>query len=210
MALIQFTKNFTDHSTDKGYQFEFFCDRCRNGFTTGFKPSVAGLASGALRMAGSLFGGVLGNTSGTADELQRAIAGPAHDKAINEAMTEAMVNFRKCPKCTHWVCGANCWNTQRNMCLDCAPDFATELASAQAQTMATQMRNKLRTEDLTKGMDLTAETPALCASCNAPTHGAKFCPECGKPTRASSECAKCKAKLEAGTKFCGECGEKVA
>jgi hypothetical protein len=28
MALIQFTKNHSDHSTDKGYQFEFFCDRC--------------------------------------------------------------------------------------------------------------------------------------------------------------------------------------
>ncbi len=26
MALIQFTKNHSDHSTDKGYQFEFFCD----------------------------------------------------------------------------------------------------------------------------------------------------------------------------------------
>jgi len=24
MALIQFTKNHTDHSTDKGFQFEFF------------------------------------------------------------------------------------------------------------------------------------------------------------------------------------------
>ena len=32
MALIQFTKNHSDHSTDKGYQFEFFCDRCGNGF----------------------------------------------------------------------------------------------------------------------------------------------------------------------------------
>ena len=43
MALIQFTKNHNDHSTDKGYQFEFFCDRCGNGFMTGFKPSDDGL-----------------------------------------------------------------------------------------------------------------------------------------------------------------------
>lgn len=28
MALIQFTRNHSDHSTDRGYQFEFFCDRC--------------------------------------------------------------------------------------------------------------------------------------------------------------------------------------
>ncbi len=60
MALIQFTKNDTDHSTDKGYQFEFFCDRCGNGFMSAFKPSVTGYASSALRAAGDLFGGVLG------------------------------------------------------------------------------------------------------------------------------------------------------
>jgi hypothetical protein len=37
MSLIQFTRNFNDHSTDRGYQFAFFCDRCRNGFTSGSK-----------------------------------------------------------------------------------------------------------------------------------------------------------------------------
>jgi len=38
MALIQFTKNHSDHSTDKGYQFEFFCDRNGNGFMTPINP----------------------------------------------------------------------------------------------------------------------------------------------------------------------------
>ncbi|MFY9562138.1 MAG: zinc ribbon domain-containing protein [Terriglobales bacterium] len=37
MALIQFTRNHTDHSTDKGYQFEFFCDRCGTKFESGTK-----------------------------------------------------------------------------------------------------------------------------------------------------------------------------
>jgi hypothetical protein len=45
MSLIQFTRNFTDHSTDKGYQFEFFCDRCGNGFTSEFKAPGAGRIS---------------------------------------------------------------------------------------------------------------------------------------------------------------------
>jgi hypothetical protein len=31
MALIQFTRNYQDLSTDQGYQFEFSCDRCGNG-----------------------------------------------------------------------------------------------------------------------------------------------------------------------------------
>src|SRR5205809_13617 len=40
MPLIQFTRNHSDHSTDKGYQFEFFCDRCGNGFMSEFKASA--------------------------------------------------------------------------------------------------------------------------------------------------------------------------
>ena len=26
---VPFTDNYTDHSTEAGYQFEFFCERCR-------------------------------------------------------------------------------------------------------------------------------------------------------------------------------------
>ena len=55
MALIQFTKNHSDHSTDKGYQFEFFCDRCGNGFMSEFKASVTGYAASAVRTAGDLW-----------------------------------------------------------------------------------------------------------------------------------------------------------
>ena len=28
MPLIQFTHNHSDHSTDRGFQFEFLCDKC--------------------------------------------------------------------------------------------------------------------------------------------------------------------------------------
>ena len=52
MTLIQFTRNHTDLSTDKGYQFEFFCDRCGNGFMSEFQASAVGIAGRALRAAG--------------------------------------------------------------------------------------------------------------------------------------------------------------
>src|SRR5246127_2244557 len=86
MALIQFTRNHTDHSTDKGYQFEFFCDRCGNGFISGFQSSAIGLATSAARTLGSLFGGVLGNVGGSTYEIERAVQGPGHDKAFREAI----------------------------------------------------------------------------------------------------------------------------
>jgi len=98
MSLIQFTRNHTDHSTDKGYQFEFFCDRCGNGFVSGFQPSAIGLASSAARTLGNLFGGVLGSMSGSTYEIERAVQGPGHDKAFREAIEEAKPNFRQCDR----------------------------------------------------------------------------------------------------------------
>jgi len=209
MTLIQFTRNHNDHSTDKGYQFEFLCDRCGNGFMTEFKPSVAGIAGSALRAASGLFGGILGSAGSSAYEIERAVQGPGHDKAFREGVEEAKPNFRQCPKCAHWVCLSTCWNGKRMLCFDCAPDIETELASAQVQATVAQMKQKVAEQDLTKSLDLTSEAAALCPSCGARTQGAKFCPECGKPLRPKNQCGQCGTKFEAGTKFCPECGNKV-
>jgi hypothetical protein len=42
-ALIPFTSNYTDVSTYEGYQFEFCCQRCGNGYRSMFRHSVTGL-----------------------------------------------------------------------------------------------------------------------------------------------------------------------
>ncbi len=34
---IEFVRNYSDHSTDNGFQFEFTCNRCGNGYKTPFK-----------------------------------------------------------------------------------------------------------------------------------------------------------------------------
>src|SRR5205814_7658797 len=85
MSLIQFTRNHTDHSTDRGYQFEFFCDRCGNGFTSAIETSTAGLAGSALRTMSNLFGGVLGSVGNSSYEIERAVQGPGHDRAFRSA-----------------------------------------------------------------------------------------------------------------------------
>lgn len=209
MALIQFTRNHADHSTDKGYQFEFFCDRCHNGFRTEFRASVTGFAASALRAAGGIFGGLLGQAGSSTYEIQRAVAGPAHDKAFREAVEAAKPHFKQCPKCSNWVCLATCWNAQRSLCFECAPDVQTELASAQVHATVDQIKSRLQQQDLTQGIDMTTDAVALCPGCGARTQGAKFCPECGKPLRPKDTCAKCGAKMQAGSKFCPECGQKA-
>ena len=44
MGLIQFVQNYDDLSTDRGYQFKFYCDRCGNGHMSRFEASVVGTA----------------------------------------------------------------------------------------------------------------------------------------------------------------------
>ncbi len=208
MSLIQFTRNHTDHSTDKGFQFEFFCDRCGNGFMSEFKASAAGYATSALEAASGLLGGIFGRASSSSYEIQRAIQGPAHDRAFREAIEETKASFKQCPKCARWVC-MTCWNNGRSLCYECAPDVETELAAAQAQSTVDQIREKVAAQDLTRDIDLTSQAVALCPACGARTEGAKFCPECGKPLRPRNECPKCGTRLEAKAKFCPECGNKM-
>jgi hypothetical protein len=209
MSLLQFTRNYHDHSTDKGYQFEFFCDRCGNGYRSQFVPSATGMAASVLRAAGGLFGGILGSAGNSAYEIERAVQGPARDKSYRDAIEEARPNFNQCPKCAHWVCKTACWNQKRSLCYNCAPDVDTELASAQVQETVNQIKFKLQSENMTKDIQLTTEAVAYCPECGAHTQGAKFCPSCGKSLRPKNECVKCGATFELGSKFCPECGNKV-
>jgi len=60
-ALIPFTSNYTDVSRYEGYQFEFHCQRCGNGYRSAFRHSVTGSAVpprevGRLDTAGPPFG----------------------------------------------------------------------------------------------------------------------------------------------------------
>jgi hypothetical protein len=43
---IEFASNYHDLSTDRGFQFEFYCNRCHSGYRTSFKPWAVGTCVG--------------------------------------------------------------------------------------------------------------------------------------------------------------------
>ena len=210
MALIEFVRNHEDLSTDHGYQFKFFCDKCGGGWVSGFQASVTGMAGGMLRAAGSLFGGVLGRAASSEYEIRRAIGGPAHDSAMKKAVEEAKGRFKKCSRCGKWVCPDTCWNAAKGLCEECAPDLREEAAAAQAQAAKDQITEKARASDQTGGLDVTGNVSVRCSACNAQIQGGKFCPECGAPVATTTRCRKCSSEAKPGAKFCPECGEKMA
>ena len=179
MAMIQFTRNHDDLSTDRGYQFKFYCDKCGNGHMSRFKANIVGTAGGLLRAAGDLFGGVFGQAGHGAYEIQQAIGGKAHDDALEAAVDEVKPHFMQCVRCGHWVCKEVCWNQDRGLCSGCAPQTEEEIAAAQAEAQVEQIREKVRAKDQTKDLDLDRKMVARCPKCQAHTKGGKFCPECG-------------------------------
>jgi membrane protease subunit (stomatin/prohibitin family) len=209
MGRIEFTDNYQDLSTDTGYQFKFFCEGCGNGYMSTWQASKSGIAGEVVRAAGNILGGIFGRASHGSYEIQRAVGGPEHDRALEAAVAEIKPQFLQCKRCGQWVCQDVCWNKERSLCKNCAPILQRELAARQAQISIEQADEKLRQSDLIEGVNVTAEATALCPSCGQDSKPGKFCTECGSPLKPRSECPKCGSKVTPKDKFCPECGQKL-
>jgi uncharacterized OB-fold protein len=211
--LIQFVANYDDLSTDKGFQFKFHCDKCRNGYMSRFQPNAIGIAGSLIQAASSLFGG-LGGAENAAYHIQRAVGGKAHDSALETAVAEGKQQFKQCTHCGHWVCPDACWDHSAGLCETCAPDEQEELRAQQAQATREQIRTKTREQDYTQNLDfLNRDALLQCPNCQAKlTAGQKFCPGCGTANPAAQaqarHCTGCGVALKPEQKFCGECGTK--
>jgi len=211
---IEFTRNYSDLSTDQGFQFEFYCDRCGTGYRNRFQSSTIGNVASALGTASSLVGGIFGRAADISERVRSANWEKAHDAAFIKAMKELKPDFIQCPRCSSWVCRKSCWNENKGLCKGCAPDLGVEMAAAQASRtveeiwahskMAEEDRKMLKTESWREGVRAT------CPNCKKPLPAkTKFCPDCGVKILTQINCAQCGVKLSAGAKFCTECGAKV-
>jgi len=209
---IAFTDNYEDLSTERGYQFKFNCQRCGNGYLSSFKKSTIGTVSSAARILGNFFEGGE-RIASSSDEAHRMTAGKAHDDAFKEAIEEIHPSFIECPRCTQWVCHEKCWNDEKGLCKQCAPDLGVEMAAAQATRTVEEIHAhaQVAEEDLPSKVDWKGKrVKAACPKCKTPlSKDLKFCPNCGENLYAAKKCAKCKSDLTPGAKFCVECGEKV-
>ena len=235
MALIRFTANHQDLSTDRGYQFKFFCDKCGNGYLSRFQTSLTGVAGDILRGVGNVLGGFWSSVGHSSYDIQRAVGGQAHDDAFAEAVGEAKQHFHQCTRCGKWVCPEVCWNAAASLCEGCAPnyeeEFAAQHAHAKAEAARQQLHERALQTDYTAQTDMraghtysaparpsvnpatqAANAPSLvgvaCQHCGTVSNS-KFCPECGGPMNAKLHCKACSTELEGQPKFCKECGAKI-
>jgi membrane protease subunit (stomatin/prohibitin family) len=210
---IKFVRNYSDQCTDKGYQFEFYCNRCGTGYRTRFKTSTTGALSQALDAAGSLLGGFFQKTADLTNRVHSAAWEKAHDNAFVEAVKEVEGDFLQCPRCQSWVCKDRCWNNSKGLCKDCAPDLGVEMSAAQASHSVEEIwaHAQMAEEDKKLSDENWKEViRASCPKCGASLEkNSKFCPECGEKLVASKHCPECGEKLKPNAKFCINCGTKL-
>ena len=208
-----FTRNYSDLSTERGFQFEFSCDRCGNGYRTKFRPSATGAVSEVLDAASSILGGFFSTASNVGNRVHGAAWERAREEALVQAIEEMRPEFVQCPKCQSWVCRNTCWNNKRGLCKNCAPDLAVEMSAAQSGVAVNEIWQNAQSaeEDKVDPQAWKETIKASCPQCGAAlATNAKFCPECGAKLKTVQHCSECGAKLTPGAKFCPECGTKVA
>jgi hypothetical protein len=216
--MVPFTNNYTDMSTREGYQFEFHCMRCGNGYASTFQHSVTGFGGRLLRMGGDLLGGEIGSKASQvgwdAEWMRDGLRGSTRDKALAKAAEEMQVHFNQCHRCGQWVCEQICWNGERGVCTSCAPRLDQEIAGMQAQAQVDQLHQKIQAVDWTRGVNYRDQAVGVCPSCQQETGGGKFCQNCGTsllaaPAPTRRFCGNCGTSVNPGAPFCAECGSST-
>jgi len=207
---VPFTDNYTDHSTEAGFQFEFFCERCGNGYKSGFKTNPLGVGAKVARGLGGMLGGRFWGAQVGADQLHDMTESQAKDRALQAAVQEVAPLFNQCHRCGQWVCKEICWNTEFNMCVNDAPKLEQELGVMQSAARLEQAKTKVDQANWLGDVNVEQKQRALCPHCGAEASpSGKFCENCGQPLTIPVVCAKCGTGSERGTKFCPECGNNL-
>ena len=177
---IEFTTNYSDLSTDNGFQFEFRCERCGNGYRTEFDTWSMSAATNVLDGASSFFGGIFSQGADVAQRVKSAAWEKASDKAFVKGTEQIRPKFVQCPRCSAWMCREQCWNEKKGLCKQCAPDLGVEVAAAQTDKSVEEVWAHAKMSEQVKHLteqDWREGIVAACPKCGAPQEtNAKFCP----------------------------------
>jgi hypothetical protein len=229
-ALIPFTSNYADVSTYEGYQFEFHCQRCGNGYRSAFRHSVTGFGGRIAALGGGLLGGEIGakvQEVGLLAQWDRSSTrGSTNDKRLLEASEDVAGQFVQCRGCAEWVCRDVCWDERAGCCSRCArargqgaptgfgaaqPGIGAPPAYVQRPACGgpTSAFGRPRAGYGPPRVSLRhpgrpgAPAGPCCPGCGATATG-RFCAQCGGPL-APLACGGCGAPSQ-GTPFCPQCG----
>jgi len=211
---VRFGDNYTDLSSESGvnagFQFEFFCEHCNDAWRTPFVPYRRGQVSGWLGKASDLLGGLFGSAGDVVSGMAESGFGTARDAAFRDAVQLARGRFHRCGTCAQYVCD-RCWNRERGLCLQCAPDTDAEVEAARARGETEAAVEAATEEGRSRGKkrDVKTAKQLVCPSCGEKSGGGKFCASCGAKMDAKAFCPECGKPVTMTDAFCRECGHRL-
>jgi len=223
MKMMQaFTKNYSNNSTDAGFQFTFMCDCCGDGYKSSFiesdtykKKKTTGFLGKTAGLAGGLFGGKAGK-AGYAAERGSSISNERfdgqspewhkeHEQAFAKAQNEAKQHFHRCPHDNKYACD-QCWNEEAGLCTSCAPRQEVYVAAAAAGAMKRNIDEKASKATVWDGKIEGKVT--ICPTCGKPAGTGKYCGNCGA-SNDMKECPKCGTRNAPSVRYCNNCGNNM-
>lgn len=213
VAPVPFTGNVRDLCNENGFQWEFSCNRCGNGFQSPFEQNIASRGRGLLRMAGEWFGGGAQTLSSGVEDFNNYGWGgeqsATKDRHFAKAVDTVRPLFRQCRGCGRWACHQFCWNEDVGQCMECSPLVSEEIARAQSEAQRYQFREQAFEQDWTSGQAFGEVQKLRCDACGGSTPGGKFCQHCGQALIKAVHCTQCGTKTSPGAMFCQQCGTQL-
>ena len=204
MDEIRMSDNYRDLSTSGGFQFEFYCERCRESWRSPFERYVPGTLGGLLDAADGLLGGMFGGARNALNARATAGYSTAKDGGLERAVVAARGHFHRCPRCSNNFC-ADCWNADEGTCIGCVPRLEAAVAAINRDAKIEKARAVAFARATVSDADLQTRVVS-CPACHAPVGQGKFCPECGATVSLTRACGACAAQVPRAAKFCPECG----
>ena len=210
MARIEFTDNYEDLSTELRLSVQVLLRELRQRLHVQLRgQQEPAWPPGCCGGSAASLGGFLGNAATAPSNCATWSPGPAHDKALQNAVEEIRPAVRPVQEVRQWVCREVCWNAERGLCTDCAPIAQREISSLQAQITVEQAGEKLRAAGPDRRAQPGLQSGGHVSRLRGRERGRQVLPGVRRPLLSEAECPRCGTKYKAGAKFCPECGAKT-
>ena len=226
------------NQTQGYFAFRFTCQQCQWQIDTRPIRAQSSNVSAALDVGVGFLNGFWGRAVEVGEQLYGTQWHKEQADALQRSWVEVQSQFRFCPQCHRTVC-LRCFDAQRNLCTNCAPDKHADAMHYQQQ-MDIEAQHKYIQENYHPSFDaaVAANAPSMpqvqqgppmpqmiqgqqvvasaqgqsvaCPNCQHMGTPGKFCQECGtRLPMPNRACPACHAMVDGAAKFCAECGTRL-